>query len=308
MFIDKTELSQTVRLTSRPGKLSISSKSLKDGFTLIELLVVIAIIAILAAMLLPALTKAKEKARGIACINNTKQLTLGWIMYQGDSSEKLMQNSGGGWVFNSPGLDFGTSTANTNTLAYLDPSQSLMANYIKSIGVYKCPGDIYPAQNGDRLRSYSLNSGLGGTPTELKADPTKNFVWNGGKAALTTSDLKNPGPANTFAFLDEHGDSIDDGVFQFDPNQPQGSIYWRNLPASYHNGCYSVSFADGHSSIVKFLERGLSTARTSILPIIPDNAHIFPANYGGSSQFSGGHYIVGNSRDYQVLEDEMPYQ
>jgi prepilin-type N-terminal cleavage/methylation domain-containing protein len=304
MFKNNIELPPSMR---RRANFFAGSARSAAGFTLIELLVVIAIIAILAAMLLPALTKAKEKARGIACINNTKQLTLGWIMYQGDSSEKLMQNSGGGWVFSSPTLDWATSDANTNTVPYLDPNQSFMANYIKSVGVYKCPGDYNPAQNGPRIRSYSLNSGLGGKPTDGKSDPTKNFAWNNGYAALTTSDLRKPGPASTYAFLDEHGDSIDDGVFQFDPNQAQGGIYWRNIPASYHNGCYSVSFADGHSAIVKFLERGSSTARTSVLPVIPDNAHLFLNNYGGSSQFSGDHYVVGNSRDYQVLEDEMPY-
>jgi prepilin-type processing-associated H-X9-DG protein len=121
--------------------------------------------------------------------------------------------------------------------------------------------------------------------------------------------LTKPGPAGTYVVLDEHGDCIDDGVFQFDPGQTQGAIYWRNMPANYHGGTYSVSFADGHSAIVKLVERGgNATARTSLLKVVPSTSYSFMNNYNSSPQFSGNHYIVGFSKDYQTLDDEMPFK
>ena len=124
-----------------------------QAFTLIELLVVIAIIAILASLLLPALSKAKIKAQGIACMVNTKQLTLGWIMYYSDSDDKLIGNPG--WVGGS--MMWNSNPDNINTEILVDPAQSSMANYVRSANVYKCPGDIVDAANGTRVRSVSMN-------------------------------------------------------------------------------------------------------------------------------------------------------
>ncbi len=136
----------------------------RRGFTLIELLVVIAIIAILAALLLPALNSAKKRGQAIVCLSDTKQLTLGSIIYSGDNDDHIINNGASGiqWVVGSPYLDWSTTPINTNVAALMDPSQSLMANYIKSPGVYKCPGDIVDGPLGPRMRSISMNGVLGG--------------------------------------------------------------------------------------------------------------------------------------------------
>jgi prepilin-type N-terminal cleavage/methylation domain-containing protein/prepilin-type processing-associated H-X9-DG protein len=278
------------------------------GFTLVELLVVIGISALLGMILLPALAGTRPNSQAFQCQNNTRRLMQAWLMYSADNGDKLM--SGTTWIPNTLWLDWATSPANTNTAVLLDPSQSSIANYVRSAAVFKCPADTYEAANGPRVRSYSLSVNVGGYPnmTVANNDGKKHF------GARKGSELRNPGPANVFTFIDEHGDGIDDGVFHLDAGQAVGEIYWRSMPANYHNGSYGVSFADGHSEIVRLVEYGRkiagesATRKTSLLPVVPSNSYLFrsPWNYNGL--FSSGHYYVGYSDDYEWLNDGTPYR
>jgi len=265
---------------------------LRIGFTLIELLVVIAVIAILAAILLPALAAARERARGLICLSNTRGLEFAWELYADDHNGRLTDNlvmtetgsrTNLNWVNNV--MTWDTNPDNTNQATII---QASLGPYTEGqTGSYRCPSDhaLSNLQRAAgwtaRIRSYSMNAMLG----DVGSYTASGTNINNPDYEQFFKVTQIPHPSEIFVFLDEHPDSINDGYFI----ERAYSWQWRDLPASYHNGAAAFSFADGHSALHHWQQP--STLR----PPYPDVANLpisLPSGDWGDFQWVISHMSV----------------
>jgi len=251
------------------------------AFTLIELLVVIAIIAILAALLLPALSKSKLKAQGIQCMGSLRQVMLGWQMYNGDNSGNFPANpdyptTQPGWVgglmdYNGSHQTIAGAPDSTNDGLLINPRYSLLGDYLKNTKIFKCPADKSTLGGQPRVRSYSMNQAVGPTASGTMVDGSRvaghwlssgNASTPGSPFRVYTKESSIRGElsaSDIWLLVDEHPDSINDGAFAVQmpvgwPNANPLSYHFVDVPSKSHGNSCGFAFMDGHSEIHRWLK------------------------------------------------------
>lgn len=271
-----------------------------NGFTLIELLVVITIISILAALLLPVLSKVKQKGQGIYCLNNGRQLLVAMTIYATENSELFPPNPDDGnaipghnWCSGSAGIG-GSAEFNPDILR--DPQRSLLSPFLaQSTSAFHCPADkrqgAYqgsdPSMTGRTVsaaRTFSMNQAVGticpgydsATGHAGKPSLSVNGPWLNGQRTHRRnspwatynkfSSIQTPGPSMLWILVDEAAGNLNDASFAFSMEKQ----IWVDVPGQYHNGGCGFAFADGHSENRKWLFRGVRKGRLSAITASQD--------------------------------------
>ncbi len=242
------------------------------GFTLIELLVVIAIIAILAALLLPALSRSKTRATSLACLNNLKQLQTCWHLYALDHSDILPPNNAIAEI-SSGSTTIGASWCTNYAPLDADPAgikNALLFPYNTSVAIYHCPADRSTVTSLDgtplsqlRWRSYNMNLCVNGVP---ELDPYS--FYNPSFKKFT--QIRNPDPTKLWVFLDVHENEIFDATFGMPCMQFWGDVrVWWDIPANRHSQGANLSFGDGHAEHWKWVVPKTVRVKNAVQPV-PD--------------------------------------